>query len=59
MESVNLNYGLEEINNDIDLSNEALIGWSSTCLDQTISYYMEFNQNEENDHNNDYIEENN
>nr|YP_009313480.1 Hypothetical protein ORF_8 [Galaxaura rugosa]SCW21734.1 Hypothetical protein ORF_8 [Galaxaura rugosa] len=48
MESINLSYKIEEMDNGFDLNNEALIGWSSTCLDQTISYYMEFNNEEEN-----------
>lgn len=28
------------------LEAETLIGWSTTCLDQTISYYLDCNANE-------------
>nr|YP_009313888.1 Hypothetical protein ORF_8 [Hommersandiophycus borowitzkae]SCW22142.1 Hypothetical protein ORF_8 [Hommersandiophycus borowitzkae] len=31
---------------DNSLEDEKLIGWSATCLDQTISYYVDCNYNE-------------
>lgn len=43
MESANFIDYREETNEDNNLNNEALIGWSSTCLDQTISFYVEYN----------------
>nr|YP_009315321.1 Hypothetical protein ORF_8 [Yamadaella caenomyce]SCW23776.1 Hypothetical protein ORF_8 [Yamadaella caenomyce] len=38
-------YNIDEDNIGM-LHEEKLIGWSATCLDQTISYYMECNCNE-------------
>lgn len=32
-----------------ELSSETPVGWSSICLDQTISYYIEFNSINSND----------
>jgi hypothetical protein len=43
MESLNFINNLDEIKEDNKLSNETLIGWSATCLDQTISYYLDCN----------------
>lgn len=48
MESINFINNFESVNINNDLENEALIGWSATCLDQTISYYVECNCNEMN-----------
>jgi hypothetical protein len=33
----------EEINESDKLESTTLIGWSATCLDQTISYYIDCN----------------
>jgi hypothetical protein len=46
MDSVNFISCFKSIDPDNSLEDEALIGWSSTCLDQTISYYIECNCNE-------------
>nr|YP_009314707.1 Hypothetical protein ORF_8 [Neoizziella asiatica]SCW23162.1 Hypothetical protein ORF_8 [Neoizziella asiatica] len=48
METINLeeNNIFEEF--DSFLEEEKLTGWSATCLDQTISYYVECNCNEMN-----------
>ena len=44
METANLDNIFEDF--DSSLEEEKLIGWSATCLDQTISYYVECNYNE-------------
>nr|YP_010196542.1 hypothetical protein LK223_pgp131 [Gracilaria cervicornis]UAD83939.1 hypothetical protein [Gracilaria cervicornis] len=39
---------INNINNDLDvddLSLETPIGWSSTCFDETIHYYIDCNSN--------------
>jgi hypothetical protein len=46
MESINFINDFESLETNNNLDNEALIGWSATCLDQTISYYLECNCNE-------------
>ena len=46
MESVNFTNDFDIIEYDDRLESEALVGWSSTCLDQTISYYVDYNYNE-------------
>ena len=50
MQSSELNntnvYNSNELDHNInDLVNEIPIGWSSTCLDQTINYYIDCNIN--------------
>lgn len=43
----------ENISYEIDeLSSETPVGWSSICLDQTISYYIEHNPIYSHDNNN-------
>nr|YP_009314913.1 Hypothetical protein ORF_8 [Scinaia undulata]SCW23368.1 Hypothetical protein ORF_8 [Scinaia undulata] len=49
MESMNLDHNFED--GYTNLNDEALIGWSATCLDQTISYYVECQYNEINEDN--------
>jgi len=46
MESINFISNCEPLDASNSLEDEALIGWSATCLDQTISYYVECNCNE-------------
>nr|YP_009315524.1 Hypothetical protein ORF_8 [Liagora brachyclada]SCW24182.1 Hypothetical protein ORF_8 [Liagora brachyclada] len=53
METANLDNIFEDF--DSALEEEKLIGWSATCLDQTISYYVECNYNEMN-HEDDTLE---
>nr|YP_009628700.1 hypothetical protein [Acrochaetium secundatum]QBX88483.1 hypothetical protein [Acrochaetium secundatum] len=43
MESINFINNFDEIQANDSLENNALIGWSATCLDQTISYYVDCN----------------
>ena len=38
-------YDFNELEANNSLANERPIGWSSTCLDQTISYYIDCNIN--------------
>nr|YP_009313068.1 Hypothetical protein ORF_8 [Dermonema virens]SCW21322.1 Hypothetical protein ORF_8 [Dermonema virens] len=44
METNNLEGTFEGFENRLE--DEKLIGWSATCLDQTISYYKDYNYNE-------------
>nr|YP_009313684.1 Hypothetical protein ORF_8 [Helminthocladia australis]SCW21938.1 Hypothetical protein ORF_8 [Helminthocladia australis] len=44
METINIERAFEDF--DGRLEDEKLIGWSATCLDQTISYYTDYNYNE-------------
>nr|YP_009244483.1 hypothetical protein Gchil_067 [Agarophyton chilense]AMK96725.1 hypothetical protein Gchil_067 [Agarophyton chilense]ASP44620.1 hypothetical protein [Agarophyton chilense] len=37
-------YCMNDLNTD-ELSLETPIGWSSTCFDETINYYMDCNSN--------------
>ncbi len=46
MESVNFINDFEEEKTNSQLEDEPLIGWSATCLDQTISYYVDCNFSE-------------
>ena len=43
MESINFINNFDNIQENNSLENEALIGWSATCLDETISYYVDCN----------------
>nr|YP_009314502.1 Hypothetical protein ORF_8 [Liagoropsis maxima]SCW22756.1 Hypothetical protein ORF_8 [Liagoropsis maxima] len=46
METIHVNDVFDDFNGSLE--DEKLIGWSATCLDQTISYYVEYNCNEMN-----------
>nr|YP_009315728.1 Hypothetical protein ORF_8 [Trichogloeopsis pedicellata]SCW24386.1 Hypothetical protein ORF_8 [Trichogloeopsis pedicellata] len=48
MERVNIDSTFEDFNNPLE--DEKLTGWSATCLDQTISYYVDCNYNEISQH---------
>lgn len=43
MESLDYILGIDNLNAINELSTETPIGWSSTCLDQTINYYIDCN----------------
>nr|YP_009297958.1 hypothetical protein Plocam_060 [Plocamium cartilagineum]AOM67896.1 hypothetical protein Plocam_060 [Plocamium cartilagineum] len=43
MESLDYILGIDNLNTINELSAETPIGWSSTCLDQTINYYIDCN----------------
>nr|ARX95913.1 hypothetical protein [Thorea hispida] len=46
LEYINFLNENNQANNSSILEAETLIGWSTTCLDQTISYYLDYNINE-------------
>nr|QCI09153.1 hypothetical protein [Inkyuleea mariana] len=49
-------YDLSDVN---ELSGETPIGWSSACLDQTISYYIDCNTTISNNYHKEQDEKNN
>nr|YP_009739162.1 hypothetical protein [Palmaria decipiens]QIC19601.1 hypothetical protein [Palmaria decipiens] len=46
MESVNFINDLQDLESNDGVREESLLGWSSTCLDETLSYYVEHNSEE-------------
>nr|YP_009295806.1 hypothetical protein Schim_060 [Schimmelmannia schousboei]AOM64741.1 hypothetical protein Schim_060 [Schimmelmannia schousboei] len=43
MQSLENVFNTYDLSDMYELSGETPIGWSSTCLDQTISYYIDCN----------------
>ena len=46
MESVNFINDIQDLESNHGVREESLLGWSSTCLDETLSYYVEHNSDE-------------